>query len=430
MRSADEFDVAIVGASIAGCTAARFFAQSGARVALIERRPDPLAYKVVCTHQILPSAAATIERLGLARLLEERGAVRTDAEFFSPYAGWFGFPDAEPKGWGVTRRTLDPLLRDLATGTTGVELYAARTAVALKHDDGRPAAVAVRNAAGDLELIRARLIVGADGRDSTVAKLAGVPGRVRAHNRFFYFAYWRGVEPSDNVARGWVLDPDAAAHFPNEDGLALLACGPHRSRLPEFQGDREGAYLRMLSSLPDAPDLGQAERVSTLIGKLEMPNIFRPASRPGLAFVGDAAVATDPLFGTGCGFAFQSAEWLVEQTAAALNSRKALDAALARYRRKILWRLGPHHQTIAEYSSGRRNTWWERKTFRAASQDPVVSLALGEVIARLRSPLRLLDPRVIARTLVPREAVPSTARSRSTIIGPHGGAYRSTVSGI
>jgi 2-polyprenyl-6-methoxyphenol hydroxylase-like FAD-dependent oxidoreductase len=80
MAATARFDVVVVGASIAGCTAARLFALAGARVGLIERRPDPAAYKVVCTHQILSSAVPTIERMGLAPFLEARGAVHTHAE--------------------------------------------------------------------------------------------------------------------------------------------------------------------------------------------------------------------------------------------------------------------------------------------------------------------------------------------------------------
>src|SRR5438045_9140119 len=114
-----EFDVVVVGASIAGCTAARLFALAGARVALVERRPDPDAYKVVCTHQILSSAVPTIERLGLAEPLEARGAVRSHVLTWSPYGGWMRFPSDVPRGYGVTRRTLDPLLRGLAAPTPG-----------------------------------------------------------------------------------------------------------------------------------------------------------------------------------------------------------------------------------------------------------------------------------------------------------------------
>src|SRR3954468_15516 len=187
MPSAPEFDVVVVGASIGGCTAARLFGLAGARVALIERRPDPDAYKVACTHAILPSGVPTIERLGLAPLIEARGAVRTHGEAWTPHGGWIHAPADAPHGYGGTRRTLDPALRELATQTPGVEFLPGRKVVGLLGDDGRPAGVEVEGRAGGRQAIRARLVVAADGRGSTVARLARVPGRVRPHNRFFYF---------------------------------------------------------------------------------------------------------------------------------------------------------------------------------------------------------------------------------------------------
>ena len=78
--------------------------------------------------------------------------------------------------------------------------------------------------------------------------------------------------------------------------------------------------MRYIAALPDAPDLSGATRESKLIGKLDLPNVSRPAARPGLAFVGDAALASDPLWGVGCGWAFQSAEWLVDETADARSA--------------------------------------------------------------------------------------------------------------
>src|SRR3954451_21125913 len=120
MDDSARFDVAIVGASLAGCAAARFFGLAGARVALIERNPDPDAYKVVCTHAIQSSATPTIERLGLAPLLGAGGAVRTGARFWTPFSDWIVLPDDVPLGWGITRRGLDPMVRKLAAETPGV----------------------------------------------------------------------------------------------------------------------------------------------------------------------------------------------------------------------------------------------------------------------------------------------------------------------
>jgi 2-polyprenyl-6-methoxyphenol hydroxylase-like FAD-dependent oxidoreductase len=366
-------------------------------VALIERRPDPDAYKVVCTHQILSSAVPTIERLGLASLIEARGAVRTHAEAWSPYGGWMHFPTDVPHGYGVTRWTLDPILRELTAGTPGVKFLPGLTVVGLLSADGRPAGVRVEAPSHQVRTIRARLVVGADGRGSTIARLARVPGRIRAHKRFYYFAYWRGLRPVTTQARLWFLDPDGAAAFPNEDDLTVVVAAPHRCRLGEFRADPEDAYRRMVAALPDGPDLARAERASKLIGKLEVPNVMRPAARPGVAFVGDAALATDPSFGVGCGWAFQSAEWLADHTRAALLDGGDLDSALERYRRTFRRRLGLEHWLIADMSSGRKLRANERTMFRAAANDPITARALEEVATRRRSSLRLLDPRLVLR---------------------------------
>jgi flavin-dependent dehydrogenase len=402
-----EYDVVVAGASIAGCTAARLFALAGARVALVEQRPDPAAYKVVCTHQIQSSAVPTIERLGLAPLLERAGAVRSRAAAWTPHSGWLRFPADAPVGYGITRRSLDPILREFAAATPGVEFAPGQTVVRLLGDGDRVEGVEVEAPDHARRTLSARLTVAADGRDSTIARLARIPARVRPHNRFVYFAYWSGVDSPPDEARLWLLDPDAGAVFPNEDEITLIAAVAHNQRLPEFRADPEAAYTRFVGELPDGPTLGEAERISKLIGKLAMPNKIRPASGPGVAFVGDAALATDPVFGVGCGWAFQSAEWLVEETRSALLNRGGLDAALDRYRRAFWLRLGPHHLQIADYSTGRAMRLNERVAFRAAAKDPVVGAALEEFATRRGTVLRLLDPRLNARLLRAGIGVPS-----------------------
>ncbi len=396
--SADRYDVAVVGASVAGCTAARLFAQRGARVALIERRPDPSAYKTVCTHYIQSSATPTIERLGLAPLLDRRGAVHNSVDIWTRHSGWLSAPPGAPHGYSITRERLDPILRDLAAGTPGVELLSGWTATALRGAD-TPAGVAIESPDGGSRAIDARLVVGADGRDSTIARLARVPARVKPNRRFFYWAYWRDLKPAGPRSRTWFVEPDVAYTFPNEDGLTVALVGPHEDRLADFRADRQGAYLRMLRSLPDGPDLDSATQESKLLGKLELPNSIRPAARPGLAFVGDAALAGDPFWGIGCGWAFQSAEWLVEETGSALVGGGDLDAGLERYRRAHFRRLAPHHLPIVDFSSGRPANFIERAMWRAASRDPEVLRAVERVASRRSSPASILHPRNLARAV-------------------------------
>jgi flavin-dependent dehydrogenase len=397
----NSYDAVVVGASTAGCTAARLLASAGARVALVERRPDPDAYKTVCTHYIQPSATSTIERLGLAPLIEERGAVRNSVDIWTPYSGWIRPPREFDYGYNVTRRTLDPILRRLAADTPGVDFMPGETVVALR-GNGRVSGVELEDTARMRRSLDARVVVAADGRDSGLARLAGVRGRVRPHRRFFYWAYWSGLEPGNARSRMWFMEPDCGYTFPNEDGLTLVLAAPHEDRLPEFRADLDGAYMRFIASLPDAPDLGAgAVRESKLIGKLKLPNVMRPAAARGMAFVGDAALSSDPLWGVGCGWAFQSGEWLADAIGPALASGGEPDTGLERYRKRHRRRLGPHHFVIADLASARAANPFERAMYRAAAHDETVYAAFEKVGTRRGSPAAVFDPRVLARILRP-----------------------------
>ena len=74
-----DFDAVVVGASLAGCATAIHLGRAGHRVALVDKRPDPAAYKRVCGHFIQSSAVPALERLGVLDELEAAGAVRGHA---------------------------------------------------------------------------------------------------------------------------------------------------------------------------------------------------------------------------------------------------------------------------------------------------------------------------------------------------------------
>jgi flavin-dependent dehydrogenase len=414
-----EHDVVVVGASLAGSTTAMLLARQGARVALVEQRPDPSAYKRVCGHFIQASAVPALERSGLLAPMLAAGAVRSHSRLRTPW-GWTALPE-EPgieACVNLRREKLDPLVRATAAATPGVDLLLGRTVVdVLRRDDGRVAGVVAQARDGQRTALAARLVVGADGRDSRVAALAGLPERRWPHARFSYGAYYEGPPPA-HAPDGtlWLLDPDWAAAFPTDDGLTLYAYMAPKERAAEVKGDLVGHLERFVSGLPDAPPILESRRVSQVFGKVEMPNVARGPVAPGLALVGDAALATDPLWGVGCGWAFQTAEWLAERAAPALGrGERALDRALAGYARTHKRRIGPHARAIHGYAGGRRFSRGEQMFFRAATLDPklaVVSAAFG---TRSISPTRMLLrglPRAI-RATAGRQAT-SRANSRSS----------------
>src|SRR3954471_2732473 len=110
----DRDDVIVVGASIAGCAAATFLAWDGLKVALIEAHRDENMYKRLCTHFIQSSATPTIERPGIAKELDEAGAVRAHGDLWTKF-GWPREPEQVPgcprHGTSVRRVVLDPMLR-------------------------------------------------------------------------------------------------------------------------------------------------------------------------------------------------------------------------------------------------------------------------------------------------------------------------------
>src|SRR5262249_564079 len=131
------------------------------------------------------------------------------------------------------------------------------------------------------------------------------------------------------------------------------------------------AMRRLFDSLAKGPDLGRAERVSPMMGVVEYPNLIRKTFRRGLALVGDAALSIDPLWGVGCGWAFQSAEWLAEAGAWTWRTPGALDRGLGAYGRRHRRELAGHEFLISDFSTGRPYNPLERLMFSAAARDPI-----------------------------------------------------------
>lgn len=402
MSRDETFDVAVVGGSVAGSSAAALYGRRGVSVALIERDPDPAAFKTVCTTYIQASAVPVLERLGVMPELEAAGAVPNDFAMWTQW-GWIR-PRFDPgyrgirNGCNVRRETLDPILRAQAARTDGVELMLGATATDIVQEGGRTSGVVVRDRDGSERTVRARIVVGADGRDSRVAKLARVAGRRKPNGRFAYYAHYRDIELANGASQqAWMLLPDMAYTFRMDKEITILAVMPAAEKLPAWRPDPEKALRETFAALPEGPSLANATRVSKVIGKLDMSGVSRPPSRPGLAFVGDAAMASDPLWGVGCGFALQSAEWLVDATAEAARRGEGVDEALRRYARKHRRALTGHHFFINDFATGRPLNPLERTVFAAAVRDNRIACHMHDFGTRQIGPAQFLSPRAVAR---------------------------------
>jgi 2-polyprenyl-6-methoxyphenol hydroxylase-like FAD-dependent oxidoreductase len=394
-----DYDVVIAGASLAGCATAIALGRTGARVALIEKKPDPAAFKRTCSHFIQASAVPALERLDLLEPIMAAGGLRSPMRAWTRW-GWIEAPRGRARqAVNLRRERLDPLVREAAAATPGVDLMLGQAAQRLLRNGETVTGVVTRSPAGDETELRARLVVGADGRDSRLAEMAEVRTKTLPHGRFAYGAYFDGPPAAPAGASSiWLLDPHWAAAFPTDSGLVFYAAMPTKDRLAEFRSDPEGALVSFVATIPEAPPIRSSRLVSPVIGKIEMPNQVRVPVAPGVALVGDAALAVDPLFGVGCGWAVQSAEWLAESVAPALRGDEPLQSGLNRYRRRHRRELRGHAFFINDYATGRRQRPIERMMFAAAARDPKVAARFDALATRCTKPGRAMA-RIIPATL-------------------------------
>ena len=377
----NEYDAVIVGASIAGCTAARLLGQSGVRVALLERSADADAYKAMCGHWILGGAKAALERAGFWQPIVDAGGI---VGWPSVWAGdgWIDLHvDDVPPSISLRRKTLDPLLRRLAATTPGVDLRLGAEVVGLvRGADDSVRGVTTKDGA----TFAAPLVIAADGHRSPVARLANVTESTSPNERIYWWAYYEGLEVADgHTAQVWPADPHGAVVTPAGGGLHLVAAFPTKARHAEFAADRVGALERHVMQLPDAPNFARARRVTRAIGTNDYPFVRRdPLPVPGLALIGDAAMASDPLPAVGCGWAIRSAEWLVDAF---------LADDIARYR--ACRAIAEQYDDMARQDAAAPAYSAEQEAFRkAARRDPELARRLGLFVSRVVGPEVLFAP--------------------------------------
>jgi menaquinone-9 beta-reductase len=386
------YDAVIVGGSLAGCATAIMLGRAGARVAVLEKSPDPAAFKRICSHFIQASAVPTLERLELLEPMMDAGAVRSRFRAWVPW-GWIEPPpDRAALSINLRRERLDPIVREMAASTSGVEVLQGLTVGELRHAGGKVSGVVAHDRDGTPLIFEAPLTIGADGRDSTIAEISGVKVKTYPHGRFAYGGYFEGATPKGAPdASVWLMDPDWAAAFPTDNGFSFFAAMPTKARLPEFKVDPHAALVDYFETVPEAPSLrGARLEERGVLGKIDMTNRMRTPTAPGLALIGDAALATDPLFGVGCGWAFQSAEWLADAVAPALRGEEGLEAGLRRYRRRHSRHLRGHAWMIHDYATGRKLQPPERLIFSGAARDPRVAMIFDAFGTRQIGPARMM----------------------------------------
>jgi flavin-dependent dehydrogenase len=303
-------------------------------------------------HYIHQPGVAALQRWGLRDAVAATNCPPITSIRFD--VGPFALEGTPPASGGVTegyccrRYLLDQVLVDAAVAA-GAELREHVSVQELVWDDGR--VTGIRTAAG---VEHARIVIGADGAHSLVAKLVDAPAYDEHPSLSCgYYSYWEGIDHGGQVR----LMPRGDRFLglaPTNDGKTFMFYQASIDEFHALRSDVEGNYLDAMSRDPWlAEQLSHATRVERFTGTADLPNFMRKPYGPGWALVGDAAYHKDPITAQGITDAFTHSELLVDAIDAGFSSRQPLDEALVSYEATRNERVGPlYHFTmdVAHYA--------------------------------------------------------------------------------
>jgi 2-polyprenyl-6-methoxyphenol hydroxylase-like FAD-dependent oxidoreductase len=180
---------------------------------------------------------------------------------------------------------------------------------------------------------RARVVVGADGWHSTIAR-AVAPESYNAKPPLLagFYAYWSDL-PMHGRYEVYVRPHCGFGAISTNDGLTMIVAGWPAAELAANRHDIEGSYLAAIALVPQfAERLHGATRQGRIAGAT-VPNYFRKPYGPGWALVGGAGYIKDPITAQGIADAFHDAERCAAALDAWLAGRKPFDDALGAYQR-------------------------------------------------------------------------------------------------
>jgi 2-polyprenyl-6-methoxyphenol hydroxylase-like FAD-dependent oxidoreductase len=327
-------DIIVVGGRCAGAPTAMLLAQAGFKVRVIERSAQ--LGDTLSGHMVKPAGTTRLQAWGLLDAVLDTGAppVRSGRAWLagqpvgeltsmaSEVRADDGAARVAPAA-GPRRSALDPVLLEGAR-QAGAAVDMGNPVNGLLTEGSRVTGVTTER--GDY---RARLVIGADGRNSRVARLAGAAKYIdNSPATYAYYTYWKDATVAEFCA---FLDKGVfIGMFPTNDDLTMVFFQAPHAGFDAARHDPTDHYLQVLKSQPAAMEfLAGATPAEPVRGTGDLPTFFRVSAGPGWALAGDAGHHKDPLIARGIADAFRDAELITAAITGGWDGN--LDQALAAY---------------------------------------------------------------------------------------------------
>jgi flavin-dependent dehydrogenase len=394
---ADTYDVIVVGARCAGSPTAMLLARKGYRVLLLDRATFPS--DTISTHLIHPPGVAALMKWGLLDQLLSTGcpAIHTYAFDMGPFV-ISGSPAMEgsPVSYGPRRTVLDRLLVD-AAAEAGVEVRTGFTVHEVLTQDGAVVGIRGHSKGGSAVVERSRILVGADGLYSTVARtVAPEQYHERPQLEASYYSYWSGLpmngrfEAYDRGDRVW-------AAWPTNDDLTLVIVGWPYAQFEANKTDIEGHYLKAFErATAFEARIRASKREERFVGAA-VPNFFRKPFGPGWALVGDAGYHKDFMTAQGITDAFRDAELCANAIDESLAGNRTFDVAMSAYQSSRDEQALPMYEFTCQFASLEPPPPEMQQVFGAMHRNQEAMDGFARVFAGVTSPALFFSEENVGR---------------------------------
>ena len=322
------YDAIVVAARCAGAATAMLLAREGLDILLVDRAQFPS--EIPHGHYVRLHGPPRLAKWGLLDRVLATGAppitsITMDLGDY-PLTGRGLSVDGVPVGVAPRRAALDQVLIDAAI-EAGAEFRERFPVEDLTFADGRVTGVRSRGGATE----SARFVIGADGRNSSVAKRVGASSYAqRPTLACWYFSYWSGV-PSEGLEMYRRENRMIFAH-PTNDDLFTIFVGWPIAELPSVRADPEAQMMAVIDTVPELAERVRAgQRAERICGATQLPNFLRKPYGPGWALVGDAGCHKDPVRALGICDALRDAELLAAALTDAVSGAGSEEGALSGY---------------------------------------------------------------------------------------------------
>jgi 2-polyprenyl-6-methoxyphenol hydroxylase-like FAD-dependent oxidoreductase len=403
------YDAIIVGARVGGAATGLLLARAGLKVLIVDQAHFPS--DTLSTHQLQVPGGARLARWGILDRLLAAGTPAAHRCWFETADGTRvqgRFPEVD----GVSavhspRRTLlDNALLE-AAAAAGAEVRQATISESLISDRGRVCGVRLHTKRQATHPEMARIIVGADGKHSMVARAVGAGiSRQSPAKTLAVYTYWSDLD----LRHGWISNGIGA--WPTNDGMVMSYLARPLTELEPYRADPDGYTAAVLRSTGELGELIlSGRRAEHWRATTDTPHVIRGASGPGWVLVGDAGLVMDPITGQGMGNALRDAELASEAILVGLGGSRPLDESLADYVARRDRDTKPMFDFTAGLAQLTPPTPAENALFAAIAADPGESDLFFSVLTGVAPVSRLFSPRHLLRLVGPAGMV-RLARSR------------------